>query len=55
MREHFDESTKKYIDTFQRLEEHRTGLDFEIHDLVKEIDTEKHFKDVPLEATLSEI
>lgn len=50
MREHFDESTKRYIDTFQRLEEHRTGLDFEINDMIKETDMEKHFNEVPLEA-----
>lgn len=35
------------MNSFNQLEEQRQGLDFEIEDLVKEMDMEKYFNKMP--------
>ena len=44
--DHFDPDIKKYLDTFHKLDQERQGLDFEIEDLLKEMDLEKHYAKV---------
>lgn len=39
----------EYIKIFNDLDEKRDGLDFEIHDMIAEIDTEQAFKHLPLD------
>lgn len=41
--DHMDPEIKRYLDTFHRLDQERKGLDFEIEDLLKEMDLEKHY------------
>ena len=38
---------EQYIKTYNVLDEERDGLDFEIDDMLKQIDTRKEFKDLP--------
>ena len=38
--DHFDPDIKKYLDIFHKLDQERQGLDFEIEDLLKEMDLE---------------
>ncbi len=47
MGEHIQEDIKHYLNSFNQLEEQRQGLDFEIEDLVKEMDMEKYFNKMP--------
>ena len=38
--EHMDSDIQQYLDTFHRLDQERKGLDFEIEDLLREMDLE---------------
>jgi len=38
-----DPEIKRYLDTFKKLDQERKGLDFEIEDLLKEMDVEHHY------------
>lgn len=41
-----DPEIKHYLDTFHRLDQERKGLDFEIEDLMREMDLEKYYAKV---------
>ena len=43
---HFEPEIKHYLETFHRLDQERKGLDFEIEDLLKEMDLEKYYAKV---------
>ena len=45
--EHIQDDIKHYLNSFNQLEEQRQGLDFEIEDLVKEMDMERYFNKMP--------
>jgi len=61
----YNNKLKEYIAAYNDLDEERKGLDFEMEDLLKEIDTEKEFKhmgvnfanmtDVPKQSKLSQL
>jgi len=55
MGEHIQEDIKHYLNSFNELEEHRQGLDFEIEDLVKEMDMEKYFAKIPENIKLEDV
>ena len=40
---HFEPEIRHYLETFHRLDQERKGLDFEIEDLLKEMDLEKYY------------
>lgn len=42
-KEHLVPEMKDYLSTFEELEDKREGLDFEIGDILAELDTEKHY------------
>lgn len=46
---------KHYVRTLEDLDEKRIGLDFEIQDLLNEVDTEATFEGIPPNPTLEEI
>ena len=46
---------KHYLSVFDNLEDQRQGLDFELEDLVKEMDMEKHFALIPENIKLEDI
>jgi len=46
---------KHYVRTLEDLDEKRIGLDFEIQDLLNEVDTEATFEGIPPNPTLDEI
>ena len=37
---------QRYVDLVRNLDEQRKGLDFEIHDILEEIDTEQTFEKI---------
>lgn len=41
--DHFEPEIKHYLDVFHKLDQERKGLDFEIEDLLKEMDLEKQY------------
>lgn len=44
--EHYLPEIKDYLETFDKLDDQRQGLDFEIEDLLKEVDAEKYFANI---------
>ena len=62
--QHFMPEISEYLQIFNKLERERQGLDFEIEDLLKELNLEKHFEeqkgiqnldDVPKESKLGQL
>ena len=43
--QHFMSEISEYLQIFNKLERERQGLDFEIEDLLKELNLEKHFEE----------
>jgi hypothetical protein len=43
----YGDNVRDYVKVFNDLEEERSGLDFEIQDIIQEIDAEKEYKDLP--------
>lgn len=43
--EHYADEIKDYLETFDKLEEARQGLDFEIEDLLKELNLDKLYQE----------
>lgn len=54
-REFLDPELRRYIGLFNKLEQQREGLDFEIEDMMKEIDLEKHFTKGKPQLTLKDL
>ena len=44
--DHIQDELKHYLETFDQLDKERRGLDFEIEDLIKEMDLEKYYNSV---------
>ena len=53
--DHFEPDIKHYLDVFHRLDQERKGLDFEIEDLLKELDLEKQYAQVQTLESLDQI
>ena len=45
----------EYVDLFNELEEQRDGLDFQIQDLLRELDTQKTFEEIEKGTKLEEL
>ena len=45
----------EYVERFNELEEQRDGIDFEIQDLLEELDTQKSFEIIKEETKLEEL
>ncbi len=53
--DHIQAELKHYLETFDQLEKERRGLDFEIEDLIREMDLEKYYNNVQNALKLEDI
>jgi len=51
----YGQNIKDYVKHFNDLEVEREGLDFEIQDIIKEIDAEEEYKDLPTNFDLKDV
>ena len=50
-----EDAMQVYLDKFRDLDRKREGLDFEIHDILEEIDTSAGFQDIAADAKVEDI
>ncbi len=53
--EHIQQDIRDYLNNFNTLDDLRQGLDFEIDDMVKELDMEKYFAKLPEKVELDAV